>query len=51
MAVAKAWEEAKGCRIVEELVAVMVVEKCKAVLATAETAAEEAVGLPAKQKG
>ena len=52
MAGVKAREEAEGCRITEELAAV----KRKAVLAVAETVAEEAkteqaVGMLAKQKG
>ena len=55
MAVAKVWEEAEGCWIVEELAAAAVA-RCKAILAVPETAAEEgemeqAVGLLAKQKG
>ena len=55
MAVVKAWEEAKGCRIADGLAAA-VVAKRKAVLAMAETAEEEAkmeqaIGLLAKQKG
>ena len=53
MAAAKVQEEAKGRWIAEELVAAA---RRKAVLAAAETVAEEAkteqaVGLPAKQKG
>ena len=47
VAAAKVWEEAEGRRIVEGLVAA----KRKAVLAVAETAAEEAVRMPVKQKG
>ena len=53
VAAVKAREEAEGHRIIEGLVAVA---KCKAVLAVAETVTEEAeteeaIGLPAKQKG
>ena len=55
MAVAKAREEAEGCRIAEELAAV-VMAKRKAILAVAETVVEEAemeqaIRLLAKQKG
>ena len=54
MATAKVREEAEGCRIAEELAAAAA--KHKAILAAAETVVEEAemeqaVGLPAKQKG
>ena len=53
VAVAKVQEEAEGHRITEGLAAAA---KRKAILAVAETAAEEAemeqvVGLPSKQKG
>ena len=50
VATVKAWEEAEGRQIVEGLVAAAAA-KCKAVLAVAGTAAEQAIGLPAKQKG
>ena len=55
VAAAKAREEAEGRQIAEELVAAAAAKR-KAILATAETVAEEAeteqaVGMPAKQKG
>ena len=55
MAAGKVQEEAEGRRIMEELT-VAVAARHKAILAAAETAVEEAemeqaVGLPAKQKG